>query len=116
MATVNFNDSIFAQEALQSFVAMLTPLNAFSKDFSGASAQKGNAIYVPRVDSVVATTFNQSYTGTGGTINTITVNLDQHRITTVDLTDVQQLNSSAATVANMARQQGKALGKTGWTR
>jgi hypothetical protein len=111
MATVNFNDGIFAQEALQAFVAGLTPLNAFAKDFSSAAAQRGNAIYVPRVDAVTATTFNQSYTGSGGTINTITVNLDQHRITTVDLTDVQQLNSSAAVITNMARQQGKTLAK-----
>ena len=111
MATVNFNDGIYAQEALQAFVAMLTPLNAFSRDFSGLAAQRGNAIYVPRVDAVTSTTFNQSYTGTGGTINTITVNLDKHRINTVDLTDVQQLNSSAAVIQNMARQQGKSLGK-----
>ena len=111
MATVNFNDGIFAQEALNAFVAALTPLNAFAKDFSSQTAQKGNAIYVPRIDGVTSTTFNSSYTGTGGTINTITVNLDQHRITTVDLTDVQQLNSSAAVVQNMARQQGKSLAK-----
>jgi hypothetical protein len=39
------------------------------------------------------------------------VNLDKHRINTVDLTDVQQLNSSAAVITNMARQQGKILGK-----
>lgn len=111
MATVNFNDGIYAQEALQAFVASLTPLNAFSRDFSSLAAQKGNAIYVPRVDGVTSTTFNQSYTGTGGTINTITVNLDKHRINTVDLTDVQQLNSSAAVITNMARQQGKSLAK-----
>jgi hypothetical protein len=111
MATVNFNDGIYAQEALQAFVASLTPLNAFSRDFSSQAAQRGNAVYVPRVDAVTSTTFNQSYTGSGGTINTITVNLDKHRINTVDLTDVQQLNSSAAVITNMARQQGKSLAK-----
>ncbi len=111
MATVNFNDGIYAQEALNAFVSMLTPLNAFARDFSGLSAQRGNAIYVPRIDAVTSTTFNASYTGSGGTISTITVNLDKHRISTVDLTDVQQLNSSAAVVQNMARQQGKSLAK-----
>jgi hypothetical protein len=111
MATVNFNDGIYAQEALQAFVASLTPLRAFSRDFSSQAAQRGNAVYVPRVDAVTSTTFNQSYTGSGGTINTITVNLDKHRINTVDLTDVQQLNSSAAVITNMARQQGKSLGR-----
>jgi hypothetical protein len=109
--TLNFNDSIYAQEVLNSFVAALTPLRAFSRDFSGATAAKGNAVYVPRMDAITATTFNQSYIGTGGTVNTITVNLDQHRIATIDLTDVQQLNSSAAKVENFARQQGIALAK-----
>jgi len=111
MATVNFNDSIFVQEALQAFVAGLTPTNAFSRDFSGETNAKGDAIYVPRVDAITSTTFNQSYTVGGGTINTITVNLDQHRIAPMDLTDVQQLNSSAAKIDNMARQAGKSLAK-----
>ena len=109
--TLNFNDAIYAQEVLNAFVAALTPLNAFSRDFSGESAQRGNAIYVPRIDAVTATTFNQSYIGTGGTVNTITVSLNQHRIQTIDLTDVQQLNSSAAKIENFAAQQGKALAK-----
>ena len=111
MATVNFNDSIFAQEALQAFVAELAPINAFARDFSGETARKGNAVYVPRVDSITATTFNQLYNVGGGTINTITVSLDKHRISHMDLTDVQQLNSSAATIDNMARQAGKGLAK-----
>lgn len=111
MATINFNDAIYAQEVLNAFVAALTPIKAFSRDFSGATAAKGNAVYVPRIDAVTATTFNQSYTGTGGTINTITVTLDKHRIQTIDLTDVQQLNSSAARIENFAAQQGKALAK-----
>lgn len=109
--TLNFNDSIYAQDVLNAFVATLAPLRAFSRDLSGATAAVGNAVYVPRIDAVTATTFNQSYTGTGGTVNTITVSLDKHRIQTIDLTDVQQLNSSAAKIENFARQQGIALAK-----
>jgi hypothetical protein len=109
--TLNFNDSIYAQDVLNAFVATLAPLRAFSRDLSGATAAVGNAVYVPRIDAVTATTFNQSYTGTGGTVNTITVSLDKHRIQTIDLTDVQQLNSSAAKIENFARQQGQALAK-----
>jgi hypothetical protein len=109
--TLNFNDGIYAQDVLNAFVATLAPLRAFSRDLSGATAAVGNAVYVPRIDAVTATTFNQSYTGTGGTVNTITVSLDKHRIQTIDLTDVQQLNSSAAKIENFARQQGQALAK-----
>jgi hypothetical protein len=117
MATINFNDKIFIQEALQAFTAELTPFNAFSRSYSGATAQKGQDIAIPRVDALSTTTFaytNNSgypYETEGGTINTITVSLDQHQIVGVDLTDVQVANSSAAEITNFARQQGKALAK-----
>lgn len=111
MATINFNDGIYAQTALEAFVATLQPLRAFARDFSGETAQKGNAVYVPRVDATFATTFSGSYTVSGGTVNTITVNLDRHKIAPVDITDVQSVNSSPARAETFARQQGKALGK-----
>lgn len=117
MATINFNDDIFIQEAFQAFTASLTPLNAFSRNFSGATASKGDAIFVPRVEQMTATTFSYStnssfpYEAGGGVVNTITVNLNEHKIVTADLTDVQAASSSAANMVNFARQQGKALGK-----
>lgn len=111
MSTINFNDTIYVQEALQAFVASLTPLNVFSHDYSSYATAKGSAIIVPRVEVLTATTFNQDYTGTGGTINSITVNLNNHRIQTVDLTEDQMQNSSAATFQNFAAQQGIALAK-----
>jgi hypothetical protein len=117
MATINFNDKIFIQEALQAFTAELTPFNAFSRSYSGATAQKGQDIAIPRVDALTTTTFNYAnnsgfpYETEAGTINTITVSLDQHQIVGVDLTDIQVANSSAAEITNFARQQGKALAK-----
>jgi hypothetical protein len=117
MATVNFNDKIFVQEALQAFTASLTPLNAFSRSYSAETRNKGDAIAIPRVDALSTTTFayaNNSgnpYETEGGTINTITVNLDKHQIVGVDITDVQSANSSAANIVNFARQQGKALAR-----
>jgi hypothetical protein len=117
MATINFNDKIFIQEALQAFTAELTPFNAFSRSYSGATAQKGQDIAIPRVDALSTTTFaytNNSgypYETEAGTINAITVSLDQHQIVGVDLTDIQVANSSAAEITNFARQQGKALAK-----
>jgi hypothetical protein len=117
MATINFNDGIFAQEALQAFTAALTPLSAFSRSFSSATAQKGNAVYVPRVEQVTPTTFayaNNSgvpYEGSDGTVNTVTITLDKHQIVTCDLTDIDVANSSAAEISHFAQQQGRALGK-----
>jgi hypothetical protein len=122
MSTLNFNDSIFAQEALTAFVAELVPLGAFSHSFSGETVVPGQAVYVPRIDALSATTFSYTdnsgfpYENSGGTINTITVNLDQHFITTVDFTDTQAANSSAVDWANIARLQGSTLGKAVWQR
>lgn len=111
MATIALNDKIFTQVALQAFVAKLAPLNAFSRDFSGDSSRKGDAILVPLVSSVTATTFNQNYEVGGGAINFATVTMDKHRIASVDLTDVQVANSSAAVLDNLATQAGEALAK-----
>ena len=117
MSTIATNDKIFVQEALQAFVVTLTPFNAFSRSYSGATASKGDAIAIPRVDALSTTTFayaNNSgfpYESEGGTIGTITVSLDQHQIVGVDITDVQAANSSAAEIVNFARQQGKALAR-----
>jgi hypothetical protein len=117
MATINYTQSIFVQEGLNAFVASLTPINAFSRSYSGVTAQKGSAVIVPRVDALTATSFayatnsNSPYTVGGGTINTITVNLDTHKYVTVDITDIQAANQGPAVMTNFYRQMGKALGK-----
>jgi hypothetical protein len=122
MSTINFADKIFAQEALQAFTAKLNPLSRFSHSYNGEAAKKGDAIYVPRVEALVATTFagysdtTFPYEQSGGTINTITVNIDTQFIVTCDLTDLQAVNSSAAELGLLARQQGKALSKQIWQR
>jgi hypothetical protein len=108
--TLNFNDSIFAQEALQAFVSKLLPLSAFSRSFSSETGRKGNAVYVPLVSGVTATTF-ANYSTAGGTVGTVTVNLTSHKVSTVDISDLNSANSSAADFTNFARQQGKALAK-----
>jgi hypothetical protein len=122
MATINFNDSIFAQTALEAFVAALSPLSLFSHSYNAEATQKGSAVYVPRIDALTATTFagysdsTFPYENSGGTINTITVNVDQQFISTVDLTDLQAVNSSAAEISNFAGLQGKTLAKQVWQR
>jgi len=122
MSTINFNDGIFAQEALQAFTANAPWLGLFSHSYNDESAKVGSAVYVPRVDALVATTFNYTdnsgfpYEQTGGTVNTITVTLDQQFIVPIDISDLQAANSSAAKVVSFARQQGKAMAKAMWQR
>ena len=110
MSTLNRTMTAYSQMVLDQFVATLTPLNAFSRDFSSVAVQKGSTVAVPRYDAITSTTFNSTYTGTGGTVNTVTVTVNKHRINTVDLTDVQQLDTDVVWT-KFARQQGKSLGK-----
>lgn len=117
MSTINFNDAAFAQRGLKAFTAMLTNLSVFSTDFSDEAAKPGNAIYVPRYDALSATTFaydnnsNFPYEGSGGTVNVITVNLNNHHVVPLDITDIQSVNSSAAVGDRYADMQGRELGK-----
>jgi hypothetical protein len=117
MSTIATNDKIFVQEALNAFTAGLAPLMAFSRSFSSEAARKGDAIAIPRADALSTTTFayaNNSgypYETEGGTLNTITLNLDQHQIVGVDITDIQFANKGAAEINVFARQQGRALAR-----
>jgi hypothetical protein len=112
MATIALNDKIFTQVAMQAFVAKLAPLNAFTKDFSSETRRKGDAVIVPLISGITATTFNQNYEVGGGAVTFATVNMTNHRVASIDLTDVQVANSSAAVMDNLAIQAGEALART----
>lgn len=117
MSTIATNDKIFVQEALQAFTAGLAPLNAFTRSYSSEARRKGDVIAIPRADALSTTTFayaNNSgypYETEGGTLNTISLNLDQHQIVGVDITDIQYASKAAAEISVFARQQGKALAR-----
>ena len=114
MATISFNDTIFAQEALKAFTAKLAPLRAFSRSLDDSARGKGDAIVVPFISAMTATTFNASsanYQTGGGAITHNTVNLNQHNIVSFDITDLQNANSSGARFDELAMQAGRALGQ-----
>jgi hypothetical protein len=114
MATISFNDTIFAQEALKAFTAKLAPLRAFSRDLSNDARRVGDAIVVPFISAATATTFNATtanYQTGGGAVTHNTVNLNQHNIVTFDITDLQSANSSGARFDELAAQAGRALGQ-----
>jgi hypothetical protein len=114
MSTLAFNDTIFAQEALKAFTAKLAPLRAFSRSLDDSAKSKGDAIVVPFISAMTATTFNATtanYQTAGGAVTHNTVNLNQHNIINFDITDLQSANSSAARFDQLAAQAGRALGQ-----
>ena len=113
MATIAFNDTIFAQEALKAFSAKLAPLRAFSRSLDDSAKSVGDAIVVPFISAATATTFNSTsanYQTGGGAVTHNTVSLNQHKIVTFDITDLQAANSSGARFDELAAQAGRALG------
>jgi hypothetical protein len=114
MASISFNDTIFAQEALKAFTAKLAPLRAFSRSLDNVAKNKGDAIVIPYISALTATTFNASsanYQTGGGAVTHNTVSLNQHNIVTFDITDLQSANSSGARFDEIAAQAGRALGQ-----
>lgn len=114
MASISFNDTIFAQESLKAFTATLAPLRAFSRSLDNQTGKKGDAIVVPFISALTATTFNATsanYQTGGGAVTHNTVNMNQHNIVTFDITDLQNANSSAARFDDIAAQAGRALGQ-----
>jgi len=113
MATIAFNDTIFAQQALIAFTAKLAPLRAFSRSLDDSAGKVGDAIVIPFISAATATTFNSSsanYQTGGGAVTHNTVSINQHKIVTFDITDLQAANSSGARFDELAYSAGRALG------
>ena len=113
MATIAFNDTIFAQQALIAFTAKLAPLRAFSRSLDDSAAKVGDAIVIPYISAATATTFNSStanYQTGGGAVTHNTVSINQHKVVTFDITDLQAANSSGARFDDLAFAAGRALG------
>lgn len=113
MATISFNDTIFAQQALIAFTAKLAPLRAFSRSLDDSAAKVGDAIVIPYISAATATTFNATsanYQTGGGAVTHNTVSINQHKVVTFDITDLQAANSSGARFDDLAFAAGRALG------
>ena len=113
MATIAFNDTIFAQQALIAFTAKLAPLRAFSRSLDDSAAKVGDAIVIPYISAATATTFNATsanYQTGGGAVTHNTVSINQHKLVTFDITDLQAANSSGARFDDLAFAAGRALG------
>ena len=115
MATV-YNDTIFGQKVLQQLNSLLLPIRAFTTDISDELKGPGSSVVVPLYGNTTTTTFTQSTTvmeQTGGAVSAVTVTLDKRRITPIDLTHQQLLESSAAgRVDAFTGQMAKSIAKT----
>lgn len=111
MATLtNFDVPRLANSALQGFVNTLVPLRAFSGSYSSESIAYNTQVLVPLIANVTATTFNGSYSVSGGTASVITVTINKHKINPISMTDLQLAASSgAANAETWMYQQGVGL-------
>lgn len=110
MATLtNLDNEIFAQAALEGFVASLIPFASFSTNFSPDASVKGNDVLVPVIGGLTATTFS-AYNICGGTQSVITVSMTKHKHVSVGQNDLTAASSSKATLSAYGFQAGAALG------
>ena len=111
MATIAsaLNDKLLAQTALEAFTADLLPLSVFTTSYSNEVVRRGATVEVPLIANLTATTFDNDYGGTGGTMNNVSISVDKHQIVTVSLSDTEYSKSSVAEITKFATQQGKAL-------
>lgn len=114
MATyTNLNIARLADGALEAFVKALLPLNTFSRSYSPESMgrARGNAVLVPLVGTLTATTFGGTYAVCGGTKSVITVTINKHKVVHVGQTDLDALNNSESSLDSLSAQAGAALGQ-----
>lgn len=111
MATINtaLNDKLIAQTALESFVADMEGLALFTTSYSSEVVRRGATVEVPLVANLTATSFADDYTADGGTLNNVSVSINNHRIVTVSISDTEYSKSSVAEVTKFSTQAGKAL-------
>src|SRR5438876_453566 len=106
----NLDDEIFAQSALQGFVATLLPFSAFSLNFSPEPlTRKGNDVLVPLIGSLTATTFS-AYNICGGSASVITVSINKHKHVPIGQSDLTAASTSHVNLESFGLQAGAALG------
>lgn len=110
MATLtNIAEEIFSQSSLEGFTKKLASFTRFARNFSPEPGRRGDQVLVPLISTLTATTFNNDYTVGGGAMGVATINLNKHRIVSVDLTDTQYFSGSAADIERFGMQMGKSL-------
>lgn len=105
----NLNDRLIAQAALEAFTSDMESLSLFTTSYSAETVRRGATVEVPLIANLTATTFNNDYTAGGGTINNVSISINNHQIVTTDVTDREWAASSTVEILKFANQSGKAL-------
>jgi hypothetical protein len=108
----NLKNSIYANRALEAFVARLAPLGFFSTNFSAEAVAKGDKIRVPYISGAsAAQDFNGTYTIQGATAEGLDITIDKRKFVSWGLTTEEMSTQPAATLDRFAVQKGNALAK-----
>ena len=113
MATyTNLNIPRLASAALEQFVKELAPLNVFSKSFTPEAIggrSRGNAVLVPLIGALTATTFGGTYAVSGGAKTVVTVTVNRHKVVHVGQRDLDAMDNSDSGLDSFGRDMGAAL-------
>jgi hypothetical protein len=104
-------DIRIADRFLEAFVAALTPLRAFSTDFTPEFTQRGKTVNVPVIGAANASyDFNGSYSANADSdVQGIPVVLDRHKVQSLHLTDKEVSESSWVSVERLAIAKARQL-------
>jgi hypothetical protein len=107
----NVQDVNIAQSFLEAFVAALTPLRAFSTDFTSEFTQKGKTVNVPVIGASAASEdFAGSYSASADSeLDAIPVVLDKHKVQCLHLTDKEVSESSFLSLERLAVSKARQL-------
>jgi hypothetical protein len=107
----NLQDIRIADKFLKTFVAALTPLRAFSTDFSSEFIERGKTVNVPVVGAAGASyDFAGSYSeNMDSNVNSLPVVLDRHKVQSLHLTDKEVSESSWPTMERLAEEKARQL-------
>jgi hypothetical protein len=108
------NDDIIAMSALEAFCATLTPLNAFSTNFSADAAKKGDKVSILRTiaaDAATNKTTHTAYTIQDADSDAVEIPLGQPKYVSWGLDDVEIASSSVLGMETYGKQKGFQLAK-----
>ena len=107
----NIQDIRISDVFLETFVAALMPLRAFSTDFSSEFVERGKTVHVPVVGAANASyDFKGSYAqNADSNVDTIPVELTKHKVQSLHLTDKEYSESSVISLERLARSKARQL-------
>lgn len=105
-------NTIYANLALEAFVARLTPLRIFATNFSAEAVQRGDKVKVPFISAAsTAADFSGTYNIQGVTAEGLDISINKRKYVSWGLTTEEMATQPAVNMERFARQKGNALAK-----